>query len=213
VRDRKAAEQRAVDARYELEGETKRADRAEATIARVRVSLRLLGPLARSHVERALDDPSEPARTAPAETGCVAHGGPDCVCDPETGADEADLTALTVPVSPREDGRAHEGHPVQALHRALAGPPVATEHAIDLISRYYDAITSGPPAGDPVTVAVELPLSAVRALVDATGRALEPCGSTSTGTDGVNGWTTSGPCELPAGHTGYCKGDGWRWHR
>jgi hypothetical protein len=124
-----------------------------------------------------------------------------------------DLTPYTTPVGPRANSNADPDHPVNDLWEALA-PHHGPERATALIASYYKAIATGPTPEEALTVSVELPLSAVRAIAAAVPKSLQPCASTTTCTDGVSDTTTTyGPCDLPAGHTGYCTHDGWRWMR
>lgn len=127
-------------------------------------------------------------------------------------ATEPDLTPYTAPVGPRANRNTNPDHPVNDLWEALA-PHHGPERATELIRAYYQAIATGPTPDEALTVAVEMPVSAARALHAATAPSLTVCGSVSTSTDGVGGTRTDGPCVLPAGHTGYCTRDGWEWSR
>jgi hypothetical protein len=123
-----------------------------------------------------------------------------------------DLEPFTQPVGPRANNNADPDHPVHDLWEALA-PHHGPERATELIAAYYRAVATGPTPEEALTVTVELPYSAVRAIAAAVPKSLQPCASTTRATAGNDEWTTHGPCDLPAGHTGYCTHDGWRWMR
>lgn len=128
--------------------------------------------------------------------------------------EQPDLTPYAVPVGPRTNRNTDPDHPVNDLWEALA-PHHGPERATELIRAYYDAVTSGPTPEEVLMVAVEMPVSAARALHAATTPSLTTCGHTSEGVGGRDGKTRStyGPCTLPTGHTGYCTRDGWKWSR
>lgn len=71
---------------------------------------------------------------------------------------EATLTPFTVPVSPREMRNVSEQHPVHELIDAIVNHRQhSRDSARELISRYYDTVTSAPPANPnerPVTVSI-----------------------------------------------------------
>lgn len=71
--------------------------------------------------------------------------------------DEPDLAALTVPVSPRAPQDADPDHPMYALADAMTGQPIERYEAYGLIKAYYDAITSDPPAEQPMAELVTAP--------------------------------------------------------